>query len=166
MADARLSYEDNCIELDFGSVDIVKPKRLIFESFGYNHDWNYFRLEADDLQPSGVKEIEADEESYETKYGREELSELSPCDYYPYYIMENSSDYKDNYPITEFSRQVTRWFRGSFVILCKASVYNSIPATYDGRHNKMTTDEFREYIQSMVDYWKEMDRKKEVAQLR
>ena len=160
LLDARLSYEEDCIELDFGSVDIVKPKRLIFESFGYKYEWNYFHLEADELQPTRVNETGADEESYEEKYGREEISELSPLNYYPYYIMEDSDYYKDDYPITEFSRQVTRWFRGSFVIFGKASVYNSISSTYDGRHNKMTTDKFRDYIQAMVDYWKQMEKEK------
>jgi hypothetical protein len=35
---------------------------------------------------------------------------------------------------------------GDFVIFQKTSMYNRIGATYDGRHNQMTTDEFRHYI--------------------
>lgn len=160
LVDARSSHERDCIELDFGSVDIVKPKRLIFESFNFKYDWNYFRLELDNLQPTKVSKTKDFEESYVNKTGREDLSELSPLDYYPYHILENSSYYEEEYPITDDSRQVTRWLRGSFVIFSKASVYNSIAATYDGRHNKMNTEEFRELIQSGVDRIKELEAEK------
>jgi serine/threonine-protein kinase len=46
----RMSEEKGCIELDLGSPNIVKPKRLIFESFDFNPEWNYFRLESSELQ--------------------------------------------------------------------------------------------------------------------
>lgn len=152
LEDVRLSHEDGCIELDFQLIHIVKPKRLIFESFGDNHEWNYFRLETEELEPSGV--YEEREEDYE-----EAVSELSPGQYYPYYIMEDPSCYKDDYSITDFSRHITRGFRGSFVIFCKRSPYNLDASTYDGRHNEMTTDEFRKYIQRNVNLCRKEDRK-------
>lgn len=157
LVDVRLSYEEGCIELDFQLIDIIKPKRLLFESFGYNPEWNYFRLELDKLNPSDVHEQEEGEEAYDKQHDHEAVSELSPGEYYPYHIMEDSYYYKDDYYITDFSRHVTRWFRGSFVIFCKRSTYNLTPSTYDGRHDKMTTDEFRDYIQSTVDSFKKQD---------
>lgn len=163
LEDVRVSHEDGCIELDFQLIDIVKPKRLLFESFGYDHEWNYFRLEADELEPSGVYEVEKGEEPYEKTHDREEVTQIYPGQYEDYNYLENSSyreqeDYE--YESPKGMKHVTRWFRGSFVIFCKRSVYNRNPSTYDGRHNKMTTDEFRDYIQRSVDHFKEQDEKR------
>lgn len=162
LEDARLSHEDGCIELDFRLTNIVKPKRLLFESFGYDHQWNYFRLETGDLEPSGVYENEEESKNGQTSGNEslnderyfEELSELSPGEYYPNHIIEDRYYYEDDYLITDHARHVRRWFKGSFVIFCKRSTYNLTSSTYDGRHNKMTTDEFREYIDKTVKYQK------------
>lgn len=151
LEDVRLASEDGCIELDFQLVSIVRPKRLVFEAFGYDPEWNYFRLELEELEPSGVYKKEQTE-----KYDHEEVSELSPGYYEEYGVLEEKSHYQEmGFEISETARQVTRWFRGSFVIFNKRSKYNLTSGTYDGRHNKMGTDEFREYIQRNVDHFKE-----------
>ncbi|MBK6265127.1 protein kinase [Marivirga sp. S37H4] len=158
LEDVRLSHEDGCIELDFQLIDIVKPKRLLFESFGYDYEWNYFRLETGNLEPSSAYEKEEESEDGEpldNERNCEEVSELSPGEYYPYHILENRYYYKDDYLITDHARHVTRWFKGSFVMFCKRSTYNLTSSTYDGRHNKMTTDEFRKYIERNVKYLKD-----------
>lgn len=50
------------------------------------------------------------------------------------------------------ARLVTRKFNGgAFVIFFKFSAYNSVNGTYDARHNRMTDDEFRHYIEAIVD---------------
>ena len=156
LKDVRLSYEEECIELDFIQNYIVKPKRLLFESFGFNTEWNYFRLETYELEPSRINEIDEidDENPFSKASYKEEISELSPGQYFPFHILEYRRDNEEDYLFTEFSRFIVRWFRGSFVIFCKRSVYNLTSSTYDGRHNRMTTDEFREYIQSNVDDYK------------
>jgi serine/threonine-protein kinase len=47
--------EPGCIELIAnGMPTIVRPSRLMFESFGADAEWNYFRLETAELEPSGV----------------------------------------------------------------------------------------------------------------
>ncbi|MBU3098279.1 MULTISPECIES: hypothetical protein [Clostridium] len=66
--------------------------------------------------------------------------------------------YDKNGSKKEFSKMatvVTRYFNGSFVIFAKASTYNRVSSTYDGRHNKMSNERFRKYIQSAVDSLKE-----------
>lgn len=166
LEDVRLSHEKGCIELDFQLIDIVKPKRLIFESFGHDPEWNYFRLELDELKPSGVNKREDDEDddqtpNYEDEHGHEAVSEIYPGRYDKYNLVEHRYDYNDmGYEIPKSARHVTRWFRGSFVIFNKRSPYNLETSTYDGRHNKMDTDEFRAYIQKNVDYAKEQEKKK------
>ncbi|PIW44071.1 MAG: hypothetical protein COW18_14260 [Zetaproteobacteria bacterium CG12_big_fil_rev_8_21_14_0_65_54_13] len=54
------SAEPECIELYFSDsgrgADIIKPDRLIFQSFNAPYEWAYFRMEAKPLNPSGVYE--------------------------------------------------------------------------------------------------------------
>ena len=153
---ARRSSEKDCIELDFKLIDIVKPKRLLFESFGVEPEWNYFRLELDKLEPSGVYEAEEDDDPYEEQYDHEAVSELEPGKYGDYDLVENRAYYEEmGRDIPEGARHVTRWFRGVFVIFNKRSTYNLDGSTYDGRHNEMSTDEFRDYIQNSIDIIRE-----------
>lgn len=158
LENARLSNEDGCIELDFQLIDIVKPKRLLFESFGFDPEWNYFRLELDELKPSGVYEIEDDEEPYEKTHNEEFVAELYPGQYNKPDIVEYRSEYQDmGYDIPKTARTISRIFRGTFVIFNKRSTYNLTSSTYDGRHNKMNTDEFRNYIQKNINRIREED---------
>ncbi len=161
LEDARLAKEQGCIELDFQLIDIVKPKRLLFESFGYDPEWNYFRLELDELEPSGVHEVEIGEEPYEKKYNEEFVTELYPGQYDKPDMVEYRSEYEEmGYDIPKTARTVSRIFRGNFVIFNKRSIYNLTSSTYDGRHNKMNTEEFRNYIQSNINRIKEEDEKR------
>jgi serine/threonine protein kinase len=135
---ARLGSEHHTIELiiDENLIELVKPKRLIFENFGTNTEWNYFRLETDELQPTGIGEISS---------GKEVLVELEPS----FYISRSQwegEEYKNGKYLSEEIRYVTRFFNGDFVIFQKTSKYNRISVTYDGRHNQMNTNEFRNYI--------------------
>ena len=52
---------------------------------------------------------------------------------------------------------------GDFVIFSKMSFYNHASSTYDGRHNQMTTDEFREYIAQKVKSAQEILQDKKLA---
>lgn len=159
LENARASHEKGCIELDFQLIGIVKPKRLLFESFGYNPEWNYFRLELDELEPSGVNENEDGEEPYERNNDSEAVSELYPGQYDKYNIVGYRYEYEEmGYDIPKSARHVTRWFRGALVIFNKRSPYNLTTYTYDGRHNEMSTDEFRDYIQRNVNYFRETEK--------
>lgn len=57
--------------------------------------------------------------------------------------------YDDGTEFPKGHRQVDRFLNGSFVIFSKQSVYNHISGTYDARHNKMSSMEFRHYIGTM-----------------
>ncbi|MEQ8813033.1 MAG: protein kinase [Imperialibacter sp.] len=160
LIDVRLSHEVDCIELDLQLIDIVKPNRLLFESFGYYHEWNYFRLEAKELEPSGVYKSAAGTPHFHKINDKEELTQLYPGRYEDYNYLEERSYRDDDGNYYEDAKTVTRWFRGSFVIFCKRSAYNLDRSTYDGRHNKMTTEEFREYIQRSVNAFKSTDEKR------
>ena len=142
---AKESYEPDCIELDFGSPIILKPKRLIFESFNYEEEWNYFRLETDKLEPSGY---------FEKNVDREYLTEIEPFVYSDYRCWEYD-DINGN-PLPEGSRPIDRiTCECSFVIFQNTSQYNKIGSTYDGRHNKVSAEGFRKYIKRGIKKLKE-----------
>lgn len=134
---ACFSPEESCIELNAdGLIYILKPKRLLFESFQSDTQWNYFRLETSELTPLSDKKY--------ADYGEEPLTEITPGRYTNYECFEY--DDFNGKPLPDSARQVVRILRGDFVLFAKTSIYNKVSATYDGRHNKCNSDEFREYI--------------------
>lgn len=140
---ARKGLESNTIELLISGswVYIVRPKRLVFENFDFDWSWNYFRLETGDLQRTDISSV--------SRF-YEDLVEIAPLHYISIDAWYEDQDGERAYPPE--SREVCRYLNGTFLILQKTSVYNRIPDTYDGRHNQMGTDEFREYISEMMRY--------------
>lgn len=143
------SYEPGCLELRLGEQGayVIQPRALTFQSFDAPHEWSYFRLDTDPIQPSGV---------YEGLHRQsEELTEISPLEYVErIYWDEGYCGYDENgylAPLPESARLVIRFFSGSFVIFAKASTYNAINETYDGRHSKMSAEDFRQYIARTVE---------------
>lgn len=61
---------------------------------------------------------------------------------------------QNGYNVTDYSRQVVRQLKGSFVIFSKNSFYNRTTGTYDGRHEKMSGDDFRLYIEKVYEKYK------------
>ena len=136
------SVESDCLELDFGgSIYIVKPNNLIFESFGDDTEWNYFRLETGNLEPMNPEKV------YK---GREVLAEIEPGIYTDYECLEYDDFNGESLPSS--ARGITRVIHGDFVIFQKTSLYNKNPRTYDGRHNKLTADQFRDHISLVIEH--------------
>ena len=136
-------HEPGCIELVTNRIfNLVKPIRLIFESFNDDPQWNYFRLETGVLRPSGVYS-NLPEGSLD-----EELTEIRGKIYASRSCWDDGS-YRGK-PLPKGSRLIVRWFSGAFVIFQKSSIYNQVNETYDGRHNRMDADGFRAYIASAV----------------
>ena len=139
---AKLGLEPGTIELNLnaGIVYIVKPRRLLFENFSFDWEWNYFRLEPAQVAPIGIGYVSR---------GTERMVEIAPLKYISLDEWERDRNGEREYPSN--SRNVERLLRGDLVIFQKTSTYNRITYTYDGRHSQMTTDEFREYIKEKVD---------------
>ncbi|WP_375103316.1 hypothetical protein ACDZ28_27610 [Paenibacillus sp. RS8] len=136
--------EEGCIGLSQqgGCVTIMKPKNLTFYSFGEELQWAYFRLESDPLKPAGIYEKDLHSQS-------EELTELGRGVYEDRSYWEEGNmgwDQDGEIPLPQESRLVSRRFSGSYVIFGKYSDYNLDNSTYDARHNRMTPEKFREYI--------------------
>lgn len=137
------AIENGCIKLFTKSTfDIVKPKRLIFNSLGGDCSWDYFRLEIEKLNPSGVYDFDISD--------REELAYLSDGTYLDraYWDLGYYEDtYGNRKEFTQDDNVITRYLEeGAFIIVAKTSIYNRIPGTYDARHNKMTDKEFYNYM--------------------
>ncbi|MGE4593854.1 serine/threonine protein kinase [Alcaligenes sp.] len=132
--------ESGMIALHIGEkmVELLKPAKLTFESFGNNTSWSYFRLEAAPLEPSGVKNALNSERSSEA------LTEISPGHYEAYACWEQN-EYNGE-PLPDSARPAARYLKGAFVFFSTRSAYNADPSTYDARHNKMSEEQFRAYI--------------------
>lgn len=136
---SKFSIEENCLELDAGQINILKPKRLIFESFN-DSIWNYFRIETSVLEPSGVYR--------ETNYPLEDLTEIEPGRYLDYKYWD-AGEYQGQ-RLPDSARPLTRFLNGSFVIFASSSPYCRNLETIDAPHNKMTSEEFREHIEDLI----------------
>ncbi len=148
---AGYSAEHECIELYFSdsgrSADIIKPDHMLFQSFNAPYEWAYFRIELKPLNPSGVYKNYNDV--------REELTEITRMHYVDRTYWDagfyGHDEVGNELPLPKESRVITRWFSGSLVIFAKASTYNALGDTYDGRHSKMSAEEFREYIRKAAE---------------
>ncbi len=161
LLDIKISFEKDCIELctDAGSY-ITKPKRLIFDSFSSDNDWDYFRLESDPLNPISLNK------GQEKRFS-EALTELRPGEYTIYECWEHNDFNAMDLPQT--ARSVVRFFRGDFLIVRNTSNYLKIPDFYRGIHNKMSADEFKNVIQRLSikkSYQKEINIIKKMNQIK
>jgi hypothetical protein len=142
------SSEPDCLDLHFVDhpVCIVKPRALIFQSFGKAHEWDYFRLETKELDPSGW---------YPNLEGiKEELTEISPGDYADRKYWDlGSYEYDETgreIPLSSRARIVFRYFSGAWVILVNDSPYLEISGSGNGGHSEMTEEAFKEFISEQV----------------
>ena len=143
----KKSFEEDCIEFKTpNSVRIVKPKVLEFNYFPNNIDWAYFRLETSALKP-----ITPD---IDPSFIKEKLTELEPGYYAEKEVWEKGYlGYDENgnrILLPKDARIVSRYFKGSFVMFAKGSLYNKNHVTYDARHNKMNSKKFRQYIEKCI----------------
>lgn len=142
---ANLAPESGMIELRVSDkmYEICCPERLLFESYAGKPEWNYFRLELKGIYSA------LDGEPGEYLAHSEELTEIRPGIYASLDVwFENEINGE---PLTDFARRVTRFSGGSFVIFSTSSTYNRDTSTYDARHNKMSSEEFRAYIYRNAD---------------
>lgn len=137
---AKMANEKGFIAIKISSklYYIFKPKKLTYESFGVDAQWNYFRLEAEISSCTGVYDNSC------SNYLFEEVVEVEPT----LYIERVHWDYNEykGEDLPDSANLICRYIGGSFVIFSTRSIYNLTSATYDGRHNKMSEDEFRNYI--------------------
>lgn len=136
------SQEHSCIELNFdGLIHILKPNKLIFQSFNNaDSEWFYFRIVSDILESSEVYD--------HTVYTYEEVVELSPLTYVERHCWDCNEYNGETLPPQ--ARPICRVLNGDFVIFSKASLYNQVVSTYDGEHDKLGAVGFKEYLKGLI----------------
>lgn len=168
LAGARVSHEKELVELNFdGSPKIVKPESLTFYAVGNDPSWWYYRLETSKFSPTAVYDHYKDDVEpipwskekqldWSMQFIGEELLEISPANYMDrsYWEMNHLGEDENGYsiPLPQNARVITRKFNGgALVIFSKFSIYNSVSSTYDARHNRMTDEEFLQYIKAAAE---------------
>ncbi len=106
---------------------LLKPKALHFESIN-DLDFSYFILECEEIEPLFNEKVN-------------EFEEIIFVDEYGNY--HKDKDYDENY------REISRFFKGKFLITKKTSIINKLPGdldAYDGIHNKQSNEEYRDLM--------------------
>lgn len=134
---ASLGREPATIEMDFqGIATVVHAQSLTLHRKAQDPlgEWTYFRLETGPLAPSGIYD---DTDGLQS----EELVEIEPLRY---------DDNGKELELPDSARLVERHFGGPFLLLPKGGGYNAIQSTYDGRHTKVSPQEFDAFIRDFV----------------
>ncbi|EJF52703.1 protein kinase family protein [Saprospira grandis DSM 2844] len=141
LIDVKKSSEDGCIELIFpGVIDIVKPKKLSFESMSENLNGSFFRLETYSLAPLGPSDFN---DNMEYLCERISTQEYLPIEMYNDIVDGEGYDHISRDDI----RQVRRFFSGDFVIFSKSFRYTLMMKS--DSHNKMSKENFNTYIRKL-----------------
>jgi serine/threonine-protein kinase len=136
---------------------IIKPRKLTYESFGDDTSWSYFRLEASMVDPLKV------DNSIDPHGFRQKLTEIVPGEYVSHSHWDNSDYHRQ--PLPSSARSASRYLKGAFVFFSTRSVYNLITSTDDARHDKMSEDKFREYIEKSKKKLDEYEKKHEIENI-
>jgi hypothetical protein len=149
------SAEPGCLEFMVSDrvVQIMKPRSLTLERIDSAGN-SFLLLELDDLNSSGVYETDEKETGGDNDAARadcEELLELAPADYVSRDVWDRGfldhDENGDEIAIPDDARLAVRWLKGKVLLVAKGSLWNSDPATYDGRHNRMTAAQIRRIIE-------------------
>lgn len=149
--------ERDCLEfsIDYWSAHIVRPEKLVLETIQSHPEESFLLLELANLEKSGAYDElyrsydDEDWRRYES-WRREDVLDV----YGEYFEREywdrcslGQDENGDDIPLPEDARTVVRWMNGKILFVSKGSLWNSIPATYDGRHDRMTSSEIRKFIE-------------------
>lgn len=139
---AVMAREEGFAELHCGGlIYTLRPKRLLYERISDDFQWNYFRLE--------VEEIDDISEEFRTDGYMEEFGELTESEGSIRLIPIHDLDEMSREDAERYkARHITRFLRGSMVVFHKNSLYNKIVSQDKGEHDKIMANEFREYIMS------------------
>ncbi len=144
---SNLDSDQDHIIINFGtfsSLQVMKVNKLTLNTVNKDPLFSYFRLEFENIDPIFPQYV-SETDAYLQKHYPDSPPELNEdlVIYEDQYIQ----DFEDDSP----GRNVSRWFRkGSFLIVSKSSIYNTqISKAYDSRHNKLSEEQFSEYMEML-----------------
>lgn len=144
---AKRAPEENCIYIyDVNDLCyLVKPKALYYEGFSKDYRWSYFRLDLKKLSPI-IDRYDSLEFEYLVEDTPGHYVDASSFQYGVY-------DYDSGEPLPESAHDLKRYLDGTFLFAMKNGPYNGITGTYDGRHGMVSNNEFREYIEKLMEMY-------------
>lgn len=143
LIDVEVAKEKDCLYLhtDTHEIFAVSPKQLYFYSFS-DVRWNFFLLELNVLTFA----VEDDK-----KQNIEIVVEDTPGHYVSAKdAMYGIYDYETGKKLPEGYKIVNRCIREKLLFVMKTGPYNSISATYDGRHGDCSSEEFFHYVNNLL----------------
>lgn len=152
----RPSSEADCIELAVGELAyIMRPRRLRLERIPPRLSESFLFLELRDLPRVYPLDEDEEEDGNDPALSRwqrrrresEELVDLGGGDYVEREVWDRGYLDYDDEPLSARARLVQRLLRGNVMIVCKASIWNRIPQTYNGMHDQMGPDRVRREIE-------------------
>lgn len=138
---ATLSNEKGCIELNLAGPYVIRVKALNFFSVNQDLEWNFFRLENENLLPSGACSTVSAHPCFD------HLVELSPRVYIDGKYWDHMEFGPDELPGT--ARSLSRILKGDLVIFKNTAAYNQLDGAFEGMHATMPSAEFKEYYTGM-----------------
>lgn len=143
VVDVQLAKEKGFIALSVNekTACILKPKKLTYESFSVDPSWDYFRLEAEEVEPTNI------EYALNPDGLCEELTEIEPGVYVEYEAWRTDEYGGVELPVS--ARPVSRFIKGVFVFFCTRSRYNLAIGkldAYQGFQQTMSECEFNSFI--------------------
>ena len=147
----RFDEEPGCLALKTGDrvAEVVKPSALLFESFGAELGWAYFRLECAPMSPCGVYDYGEDGDDNLPLPKREEVVLVEPGTYGTRSDWDANSSHGKRLP--ETAQLIIRSLGGGpFVVFSKGSTYNFARGkgfdAYSAPHATNNAQEFRQFI--------------------
>lgn len=146
-----VSHEAGCLDLQRGrrTVYRVKPRNLVLEWIDSDPAESFYLLELDELGLSGAYPEEEGDEGRARRRSNEEYVETPDGELYGRSAWDDGAT-PDGEPLPDGSKLVVRFLRGKIMFLSKGSIWNGVPATYDGRHSNMTAAQIRNIIETVI----------------
>lgn len=139
--------ETGCLAVLVGEefIDVFRPARMILEHFPEQVRESFMLIElaplqADPADPTAVQS--------------QELVEIPGRGYRSREVWDRGylghDDDGREIPLPAGSRLVARWLGGKILLVAKGSIWNSIPGTYDARHNTLSSEQIRAFIEGAM----------------
>jgi hypothetical protein len=141
--------EPGCLEFQVSRklVYLGRPSRLRLERIEAQPAESFLYIDLETIEPSGIY-TEEDEEGHRRDRADEELVDIGGGNYVERDAWDRGFVDNEDDPLPDDARLVHRMLRGGLMIVCKASIWNRIPLTYNGMHNQMGADDIRRLIEA------------------
>lgn len=149
------SKESGMVKINLGfDYEVFNINRLIWENPNGDPEFSYFRLELEEIDPIFPEVVKEMDSYVESLHFGDETADYDDKTVYEDLLVDSNGEYSFYNGDEDGRLYIRRWFKGTFLIVPKGSMYNYINETYDGRHSKLNADEFREYMELLQYFYR------------